>query len=62
MKKIRFYDDCECKMIMIDIEEVKKHYNEFKGVDYEDIEEYMAIHAISEKHKKEIQGSEHEKH
>jgi predicted phosphoribosyltransferase len=56
MKKIRFYDDFECKTVMVDIEEVKKHYKEFKGVDYEDIEEYMNIHAISDKHKNEIEN------
>jgi len=52
MSRIKFYDDFECKNVMVELEEVKKHFQEFKGVDYENFIDYMNIHAISDRHMK----------
>jgi hypothetical protein len=47
-------------MVMVDIKDVKKCYDEYVGVDYEDIDDFMNIHAISEKHRKYIMSGKNE--
>lgn len=55
-KKIKFYDCFEMKTVLVDIDEVKTCFDEFKGVDYENIDDFMACHFISDKHRKYISG------
>lgn len=53
-KRIKFYDSFELKYIYLSLEEVQKHFKKYVGVDYDNIDDYINIHGISEKHKKAI--------
>ncbi len=55
-KKIKFYDPSELKTVLTNIDDVKQFFNETVGVDYEDINDFMTIHFISDKHKNYIGG------
>ena len=50
------YDYNELKTVLIDIETVKRAAHEsIKNKDYNDIDDFMTIHFISKKHKKELE-------
>ena len=60
-KRIKLFDPCDYKYIYVPLEKVQKHYNEFVGTDYEDIDDFIRFHGISERHKKAIMNNEKEK-
>jgi len=52
--KIRFYVPTDNKVVYLPVETVKQTYEEFLDVDYDNIDDFMAVHKISQKHRAKL--------
>lgn len=57
MKKIKVYDYLEMKTVLVNIDDVKDCYQNNK-IKYDSLDDFMACHFISKKHKNYILGKE----
>lgn len=54
--RVKFYDYSDNRTILLTREDVKRVYDQFVGIDYTDVGDFMECHKISKKHKTYIEG------